>query len=165
MPHFVYDTNGDVETKRCKMCVEDKPLIEFTKNSKGKHGVGSYCVSCESKRKKAYYVKNKQRHAKNCRNWTEANREKIRRIADEKKTRVDALKDKPCMDCGQSFPPYVMDFDHRNPATKSFNIGRGFSRKWATIEAEIAKCDLVCSNCHRIRTFSNLQSQKLPRAA
>lgn len=63
------------------------------------------------------------------------------------------LKSAPCKDCQQSFPPEAMDFDHRDPATKSFSIAT-FGRRVAksVLLAEIAKCDLVCSNCHRVRT-------------
>lgn len=63
----------------------------------------------------------------------------------------DALKRHPCMDCGGSYPPCVMDWDHRDGEVKLFNIA---SLK-ASVEdmlIEIAKCDLVCANCHRVRT-------------
>jgi len=60
------------------------------------------------------------------------------------------------MDCGIKYPWYVMQFDHRNPDTKEFIISK---LAWAgktlvEIEEEINKCDLVCANCHAIRTYS-----------
>ena len=68
---------------------------------------------------------------------------------------VDARKATPCADCRQTFDPICMDFDHRPTERKlgkvSTMISAGVSM--AVIEAEIAKCDLVCANCHRIRTF------------
>jgi hypothetical protein len=67
---------------------------------------------------------------------------------------VRELKNAPCMDCDGRFPWYVMDFDHRDGEEKAFNIGDAV-RGMVGLErfrAEIAKCDLVCSNCHRIRT-------------
>jgi hypothetical protein len=45
-----------------------------------------------------------------------------------------------------------MDFDHRDPAVKSFAIGPSLTRNRAAVVAEIAKCDVVCANCHRLRT-------------
>lgn len=63
--------------------------------------------------------------------------------------------DKSCMDCGEQFPHFVLEFDHRPDEEKLFNISN--ARKHATIEevnTEIAKCDLVCANCHRFRTWS-----------
>ena len=60
----------------------------------------------------------------------------------------------PCMDCGGAFPPECMDFDHvPGRGEKLFNVSLAsltFCRE--TVESEMAKCDLVCSNCHRIRT-------------
>ena len=69
---------------------------------------------------------------------------------------VDALKVGPCLDCGQSFPPECMDFDHVR-GEKLFGIGQMGQRQQHFILAEIAKCDLVCANCHRIRTRKNGQ--------
>ena len=68
-----------------------------------------------------------------------------------RKALLDKAKDKPCMDCGGQFPPEAMDFDHVR-GVKSFCVNRAQSRSLAAIRAEIAKCDLVCSNCHRVRT-------------
>ncbi len=65
---------------------------------------------------------------------------------------VDKEKDKPCMDCGGSFPPCAMDFDHvRGEKYKEVGVMWGYSKH--RLMVEIAKCDLVCSNCHRIRTY------------
>jgi hypothetical protein len=67
---------------------------------------------------------------------------------------VDAVKAVPCQDCGRAFPAVCMDFDHRVGEQKLFNIGESTARikSLETMKAEIAKCDVVCSNCHRIRT-------------
>ena len=67
---------------------------------------------------------------------------------------VNEMKSKPCMDCGNTFPPVCMDFDHVRGG-KVMSITRmvhGASSRDRILE-EIAKCDLVCSNCHRIRTW------------
>ncbi len=62
----------------------------------------------------------------------------------------------PCVDCGISYPYYVMDFDHREEKTTEINklVKGGPSLK--TLQKEIDKCDVVCSNCHRIRTFNRM---------
>jgi len=65
---------------------------------------------------------------------------------------LDLLKDVPCVDCGRRFPPCVMQFDHRDPATKTYEVTRIITRARSVILAEIAKCDIVCTNCHRDRT-------------
>jgi len=55
-----------------------------------------------------------------------------------------------CADCGYNKHPNSLDFDHLDD--KKFNIGTSISRKLETILEEIEKCEVVCSNCHRIRT-------------
>jgi hypothetical protein len=64
------------------------------------------------------------------------------------------LRRVPCKDCGRTFEPHQMDFDHRDPATKSFRVttGRAMLMATAKLLAEVAKCDVVCANCHRLRT-------------
>jgi hypothetical protein len=73
----------------------------------------------------------------------------------KRRAALHALKASPCRDCGGVFPPYVLDFDHRDRATKAFNISVAMSNgyPWDVILAEVAKCDLVCANCHRVRTY------------
>lgn len=58
-----------------------------------------------------------------------------------------------CIDCGET-DKRCLDFHHRDPDTKDRNV----SATWLTwgkerILAEIAKCDVICANCHRKRTF------------
>lgn len=61
------------------------------------------------------------------------------------------VKNAPCVDCGRTFPPCAMDFDHVR-GDKIFDVSRGVDKTCAAVSAEIAKCDLVCACCHRIRT-------------
>ena len=62
-----------------------------------------------------------------------------------------------CMDCGTKYPYYVLDFDHRPGEVKLFNIGQhGKNTTLKSLKDEIAKCDIVCANCHRIRTWQRL---------
>lgn len=65
------------------------------------------------------------------------------------------FKSQPCKDCGNTFPPYCMDFDHREPDEKLFSISGQQTCSEALFLAEVAKCDVVCANCHRIRTFKD----------
>lgn len=65
-----------------------------------------------------------------------------------------SLKDAPCFDCWGTFDPVCMDFDHRPGTIKSFGIGSsGFKKTREEVLAEIAKCDIVCANCHRLRSY------------
>lgn len=64
------------------------------------------------------------------------------------------IKSKPCTDCKNCFDICCMDFDHKEGTTKEYNIGSMFAHHYSRelIETELEKCELVCSNCHRIRT-------------
>lgn len=64
------------------------------------------------------------------------------------------LLNSECKDCGNS-NPMVLEFDHLPGSVKKFDVARavaGSTRSWLAIQAEIDKCDVVCANCHRIRT-------------
>ena len=78
---------------------------------------------------------------------------KVNRLAH--RAAVDRLKDGPCRDCGGRFPRYVMDWDHvRGEKVSEVAKMRNSNAPIERILDEIAKCDLVCSNCHRIRTHT-----------
>lgn len=75
---------------------------------------------------------------------------------------IRSAKDQPCHDCGVRYPYYVMQFDHRVRSQKSFNVGaRGPTLGEDRLRVEIAKCDIVCANCHAERTHR--QNQRLGR--
>ena len=63
----------------------------------------------------------------------------------------------PCTDCGETYEPHQMDFDHRDPNTKLFNLtaGRVALMSTAKLREEASKCDVVCANCHRVRTLKS----------
>ena len=89
-------------------------------------------------------------------NPIQSEKTRLRRIEGRKARReyLVECKSVPCMDCGVSYPHYVMDFDHRNPKEKHFVLAEAADNNvsWERIKVEISKCDVVCSNCHRIRT-------------
>jgi hypothetical protein len=68
----------------------------------------------------------------------------------------ESLKtDKPCADCRQTFPPIVMQWDHLPGSNKLGDLGtlwRCHNRR--RVLEEIAKCELVCANCHALRTLA-----------
>jgi hypothetical protein len=71
------------------------------------------------------------------------------------------LKEKsPCGDCGKFYPYYVMDFDHVR-GVKHANVMELISTlSKKKIDLEIAKCEIVCSNCHRIRTHMRKMAKR-----
>jgi hypothetical protein len=67
----------------------------------------------------------------------------------EFKAEVVSLKGGGCEICGYSRCPSALTFHHLDPATKSFTIAGGHTRSRESLLAEIKKCVLLCSNCHR----------------
>lgn len=73
---------------------------------------------------------------------------------------INSFKASPCTDCGRQFPPFCMDFDHVR-GTKDIKVSLMKTHAKERVEAEIAKCDLVCVNCHKIRTESRREKPTL----
>lgn len=75
---------------------------------------------------------------------------------------VDSVKQNPCMDCGGTFPTECMDLDHVR-GEKVDNVSTLLARTASMEEviAEVDKCDLVCANCHRIRTRKRYENDDI----
>lgn len=75
-----------------------------------------------------------------------------------KKRLAEIKQSSGCVDCGEK-NHIVLDFDHLRD--KKYNVSRmihdGFS--WKAIMREVSKCEVVCANCHRIRTHFRLTSK------
>jgi len=126
--------------KQCGRCGK-KRLVKFFNKRRGNQ-LHSYCRDCHKEVNRIHYLNNKQAHLQKAAN----RRVKLRQLINEAKA-------KPGVDCGVSYPYYVMDFDHREK--KNFSISQSWRfRSWAEVLAEIQKCDVVCANCHRERTYN-----------
>lgn len=96
-----------------------------------------------------WYHKNKtQRQAQ-----IYANKEKV--VAANREKFLALIQAEVCMDCGCE-DWRVFQFDHRDPLTKAYTISQMLASEysWETIMTEINKCDIVCANCHYLRTGS-----------
>ena len=87
-------------------------------------------------------------------------RRKCRRM----RAHLQAIKlERGCADCGYNAHPAALDFDHRPGVKKLFNLANMSNATWTQVEAEVAKCDVVCANCHRIRTVTRaVQTETVP---
>ena len=130
--------------KRCVKCGETKPVDAFHRWSK-RDGRQPWCRDCRKAYDAAYFQRVKDR----------------RRVEKRRKYRATlewlwAIKESsPCTDCGQYFHHAAMSFDHLPGCHKRGDIGtlvRHAGRK--TLLEEMAKCELVCANCHALRTFA-----------
>lgn len=106
--------------------------------------------------------KNKADQALSAKRHYEANKAvvKVRALVHKHKTRehhqevvLEHLAANPCVDCGES-DPVVLEFDHRDPSEKKFNISEGVWCGFSLTKLldEIGKCDVRCANCHRRKT-------------
>jgi ATP-dependent Lon protease len=68
----------------------------------------------------------------------------------------------PCVDCGVAYPYYVMEYDHIEDNKIRTVAKITSSGSMDQVIKEIAKCELICSNCHKIRTWERIQ-EKLNR--
>lgn len=106
------------------------------------------CKPCHRKYLQGYYVENKGKYVEKAMEWNRAQRRVLTDL-------VVKVKDRPCMDCGNSYHPCVMDFDHRVPQEKVANISRlvALPSSVEKLQREMSKCDVVCANCHRMREW------------
>lgn len=143
--------------KKCSKCQIEKPLNEFYQRKK--YRTGEYyekCKECMKTRGRKYYHDNHERQLHL------AKLRKLRYI-EERKIWLTEIKNKPCADCGENYSPWVMDFDHRdghNKVASISNLAINSTSSFEKIKKEIEKCDLVCANCHRIRTHDRIQKAK-----
>lgn len=143
-------------TRRCCKCRKDKPEAEFAPSfwaRKGSQGV--WCRKCHS----AYNREKRLRPGEAERQLDRQNalRASKRAWLDEFKARVG------CKRCGETHPG-CLEFHHLNPdlkeATLSFLAGNNASQR--ILEAEVAKCEVVCANCHRIEHWEQRRDPEAP---
>jgi hypothetical protein len=127
--------------KTCPECKEEKPIEDFSWKNRAQGKRSVYCKRCMRLRVRAHYAANREKYL------ADAYRKRAELVAV-----VREAKDRPCQDCGLQYPYYVMDFDHRED--KQFNIASYRNVGIRQLRAEIVKCDVVCANCHRIRTHA-----------
>ena len=65
-----------------------------------------------------------------------------------------------CIDCGEKYPHYMLQFDHKPGYKKVGSVSEIYSRYGREKGLiEMAKCDIVCANCHSIRTYNRNQNR------
>jgi hypothetical protein len=146
--------------KHCGKCGLVKSLDEFYRRRTGSRA-GSYyerCKECFLQRGRSYYYETREHQLILV-------KKRVQRYLQERLEFLAKEKNKPCSDCGKVYPPWVMDFDHRDSTTKDGHVSDMLRRRmWGIVRTrlEIAKCDLVCANCHRQRTHSRGKQNYVP---
>lgn len=127
--------------KRCSGCGEQEPLEAFNRRTTAADGRQWNCRDCN----RAWHEEHKAHHNRMIHARTA-------RVREEHATKILAfLLNNPCVDCGEN-DPVVLEFDHLHDKVDAVSYLATSGSSWATIQAEIAKCEVVCANCHRRRT-------------
>lgn len=132
---------------RCTVCAVDQDDEAFAWKNRAAGRRATTCRSCKATQQRAWYEANRTRHVANVAARGATQMAIVRAYIRE-------AKDRPCADCSIRYPWYVMDFDHVR-GKKVSDISRMVARRatLAAVKAEVAKCEVVCSNCHRARTY------------
>ena len=132
--------NGSM-TKLCGMCKKDLPTENFAFKNKTNNKLQKHYKKYQKKYKKTHYKSNKQKYIGKSIEWRKARRLKF----------FNWLNEQSCVDCGIS-DVRVLEFDHLDPSVKEYNISQIIEGPEDKLQKELNKCDIVCANCHRIRT-------------
>lgn len=144
---------------RCARCGTRKSPDAFNWRRKAIEQRDTYCRPCRADYHHEHYVANRQRYIAQ----SAARKQKL--AEDRLAYLIEWFGSHPCVDCGER-DPIVLEFDHQGD--KLFSIGSQIrERTWEAILNEIAKCEVVCANCHRRRTARQRNSVRaaLVRAA
>ena len=139
-----------METKICSKCKRELPLDNFRWKVKSQGKKHSQCKECQSKSEKKYYRENTERQ--------QAVRERANFQKQANVEYVEYRKECGCQKCGEK-RKFALDFHHINPEEKIDNIAHMIK---SAIEkgliAELAKCDVLCANCHRELHYLNQET-------
>lgn len=170
--------NVDARIKVCGRCKLEKPRSEFYARRDRPVGVQSYCKKCTKNQprwkdgrfkdeadKQHIYKINRLSYQRNKAKYAQRAAQKK---AQDKIRTLEAYGSFACNRCGFDVHPAALEFHHRNPTEKLFNISTAIGSPnqfpWKDVITEIAKCELICSNCHRIEhaaeAYANLWMEK-----
>jgi hypothetical protein len=131
---------------RCHTCGAIRPAADFAFSNIALGRLSYACRSCHAAARRAHYLAHKADYLRQAVAQRKAHRARNRNEV------MAYLAQHPCVDCREA-NPVVLEFDHRDPATKLDEVGRMIaSKRWPRVLAEIKKCDVRCINCHRRKT-------------
>ena len=112
----------------------------------------------DKEKAKAWRRKNRDRLRESAKSYIKKNWGRIReRMSAERKKRAGILAEikttRGCARCGFNSHPVALDFHHINPEEKVDGVPNMSNRhaKWELVLEEVAKCEVLCANCHRIQ--------------
>ncbi len=151
----------DDRTKWCTRCESEKALFEFSNRKAAPDGLQNYCKECQRTYRQRRVASGEDDQAGRWKRYYEKHRlhlitTKVALTQTRKLVLVSEHGGK-CLRCGYSRNLSALDFHHRDPTTKEYLISKKLSSYGiARLRIEAAKCDLLCSNCHREETHPDL---------
>ena len=131
--------------KTCNACRQPKSLDDFGANKRQPDGKQPYCRACKKQRDKEHYETSPHRKSRIV---------SARRAATDRNRLVvlEHLRAHPCVDCGET-DPLFLEFDHVT-GVKELEVSAAIHRGWSlqSLLEEMAKCQVRCIKCHRIKT-------------
>lgn len=131
--------------RRCATCGIEKEETEFNWRYKYKGERHVICRECQKGHNNRWLENHKEEQLEKIKERNNLQRQASREFIRE------YLSTHPCVDCGET-DPIVLEFDHIHSKYKDIAVLVKESYSIATIRKEIAKCEVVCANCHRRRT-------------
>lgn len=122
----------------CSKCQDELPLSAFNRNGDDWQ---YYCRDCF----RQYFQARGRRHQ------DQVNAGRRTRADAGRQHLLEVLRTRACEDCGEA-DPVVLEFDHLRDRIECLSAMAGDGASIALLDAEIAKCEVVCANCHRMRT-------------
>lgn len=123
------DINDDKPKKQCKGCKVYKSISNFAFHKNTKDGYHLYCNECRRKMGK--------------------------KIKDRNRELITSELGGCCSRCGYNKCIAALDFHHKDPSKKSFQIAQRWTMTLEHLKEEASKCELICANCHREEHSSN----------
>lgn len=135
--------------KTCIACKLEKEIEEFSWKSQPKGIRQSRCKKCYRSMRNKWYIRNKQQEIDTVVAYRLKKKKELRKWFWEYKS---TLK---CQNCGEARTP-TLQFHHLNSKDKEITLSKAVTDLWPIkkIMEEIAKCDVLCANCHAIEHYN-----------
>ena len=124
----------------CTKCGKDRPETEFSLRSSRRAKRQYVCKTCKKAYSRDHYERNKAKYIARAKKRNAEVRVRNKEIIRRAKV--------ACLYCGEDHPA-TLDFHHRDPDDKLFNISTAKDCSEQMLRDEIAQCDVLCANCHR----------------
>ena len=134
-------------TKKCTSCKIPKSLDSFAKKGKGFQSV---CKDCKNEYTRIHYQENKEYYIE----------KRARQKHDSKQWLQDLKSNLKCNRCVEDHIA-CLQFHHKDPNQKEITITQAVASGWSKnrIRDEMAKCEVLCANCHAKEHHLNVSPQ------